>query len=218
MQFFHTCVQRVYSGLGGDWLPWRTQKLVERKCTLEELTTRLCTETMMELKESHVRELNKVIHGGVKEGFMKWWHLSLVRGAMKNFLEVKGVNQDCIAPETLREKCLGRMVGSSIKEKTILKTAIGVVAGRPLVALRVWVLPPTAGISNPRNMGLGGVICLPGPCRFKSNHQGRHTSQSGLILNWGLFQKQDALREERKSFPNPAPQSLEGLMPPPCDL
>lgn len=35
---------------------------------------------------------------------------------------------------------------------------------------------------------------------FKSNHQGGHTSQSGLILNQGLFQKQDALREERKTF------------------
>lgn len=62
----------------------------------------------MAVNESQVRQSNKVIHGAVKEGFMKWWHLSLVRGAIKNFLEVKGVNQDCAAPETLREKCLER--------------------------------------------------------------------------------------------------------------
>lgn len=42
---------------------------------------------------------------------MKWWHLSLVRGAGKKFLEVKGVNQDGTAPGTPREKCPERRDG-----------------------------------------------------------------------------------------------------------
>lgn len=46
-----------------------------------------------------------------KEDFMKWWHLSLVRGAGKKFLEVKGVNQDGTAPGTPREKCPERRDG-----------------------------------------------------------------------------------------------------------